>query len=195
MREKKDGVVEVICGPVCCGKTEETKRRLRRVRIARLKIKVFKHVDDTRASNNEVFSHDGSRFGFKAVTVRNSGDIKDWMLTCRANVVAIDGAQFFDEGLVEAVDALADRGIRVIVNGLDMNFRGQSFPVMAEIITKADKVDKLPAICVVCGEPATRSQRLVKGKPAPFSGRIITYESPTVTYEARCRHCHEVPKD
>jgi len=194
MRDKKNGGVEVICGPVCCGKTEETKRRLRRERIAKSWIKVFRHVDDTRASNNQVFSHDGFKFGFKTEAVGSSGDIKNWMPTCRANVVAIDGGQFFDEGLVEVVDALADRGIRVIVNGLDMDFRGQPFPVMSVIITKADKVDKLPAICMVCGQSATRSQRLINGKPAPFGGRVITSESSTVTYEARCRCDHEVPK-
>lgn len=107
-------------------------------------------------------------------------------------MVGIDEAQFFDDGIVDVAQTLADKGLRVIVTGLDTDFRGEPFACMPEMIVKADKVDKLEAICMRCGEPATRTQRLVNGSPANYNDPVVIVGAAEM-YEARCRHCHEVP--
>ena len=183
------GIVEVITGSMFCGKTEELIRRLRRATIAKQKVVVFKPIIDDRYAFNKVTSHSGA--DFEAVPINHSSEIYD-LLKDDVNVVGIDEAQFFDVGIVDVAQTLADKGLRVIVTGLDTDFRGEPFACMPEMIVKADKVDKLEAICMRCGEPATRTQRLVNGAPANYNDPVVIVGAAEM-YEARCRHCHEVP--
>ncbi|HPX66016.1 MAG TPA: thymidine kinase [Anaerolineaceae bacterium] len=183
------GIVEVITGSMFCGKTEELIRRLRRATIAKQKVVVFKPIIDDRYAFNKVTSHSGA--DFEAVPINHSSEIYD-LLKDDVNVVGIDEAQFFDDGIVDVAQTLADKGLRVIVTGLDTDFRGEPFACMPEMIVKADKVDKLEAICMRCGEPATRTQRMVNGSPANYNDPVVIVGAAEM-YEARCRHCHEVP--
>ena len=183
------GSVEVITGSMFCGKTEELIRRLRRATIARQKVMVFKPIIDDRYAFNKVTSHSGA--DFEAIPINHSSEIFG-LLAEDINVVGIDEAQFFDEGIVDVAQTLADQGLRVIVTGLDTDFRGEPFGCMPVMIVKADKVDKLAAICMRCGEPATRTQRLVNGAPAHYHDPVVIVGAAEM-YEARCRHCHEVP--
>jgi thymidine kinase len=189
--DKAEGIVEVICGSMFSGKTEEMIRRLRRAKIARQKVQVFKPIIDTRYNLEKVTSHAG--IDFEALPVKNSAEIIT-RLDADTTVVGVDEAQFFDEGIIEVVEQLADRGKRVIINGLDMNFRGEPFGGMPVLMSKADKVDKLQAICMVCGQPASRTQRLVNGKPAKYNDPIVIVGAEEM-YEARCRQHHEVPRE
>lgn len=185
------GSVEVITGSMFCGKTEELIRRLRRATIAKQKVLVFKPIIDSRYAHSKVMSHSGA--DFQALPISNSQEILD-NLEEDVTVVAIDEAQFFDDGIVDVANQLADQGIRVIVTGLDTDFRGEPFGCMPVMTAKADKVDKLSAICMVCGEAATRTQRLLDGKPAHYNEPIVIVGAAEM-YEARCRRCHEVPRD
>jgi thymidine kinase len=189
--DSMEGSVELICGSMFSGKTEEMIRRLRRAKIARQKVQVFKPIIDTRYNHEKVTSHAG--IDFDAMPVNSSADIIP-NLKADTTVVGIDEAQFFDEGIPDVVEKLADRGIRVIVNGLDQNFRGDPFASMPILMAKADKVDKLQAICMVCGQPASRTQRLVNGKPAKYNDPIVIVGAAEL-YEARCRKHHQVPRD
>ncbi|MGE5707463.1 MAG: thymidine kinase [Bacteroidota bacterium] len=185
----KQGWIEIICGSMYCGKTEELIRRIRRAEIAKQKVQVFKPILDTRYSPEHVSSHAGTRY--QAVLADHSGDI--WrQVETDTTVVAIDEIQFFDEGIVQVVQALADSGRRVIASGLDMDFRGAPFGVMPQLLSMAESVEKLTAICVVCGAPATRSQRMINGKPAEWEDPVILVGASDV-YEPRCRACHAVP--
>lgn len=186
----KTGSIEIICGSMFSGKTEEMIRRLRRAVIAKQKVQVFKPVIDTRYNVEKVTSHAG--IDFEAIPVNESSEILE-SLDSNTTVVAIDEAQFFDDGIIAVIDQLADGGIRVIVTGLDMDFRGEPFGCIPVLLSKADKVDKLQAICMVCGEPAGRTQRLVDGKPAFYDDPIVIVGAAEM-YEARCREHHEVPR-
>jgi thymidine kinase len=184
------GWIEVITGVMFSGKSEELIRRVRRALIARRRVQVFKSaLDDRYHGIGHVSSHDGS--GVDAVAVRSSVEVAE-RIHPQTQVVAVDEIQFLDDGIADVISALADRGARVIVAGIDMDFRGEPFGPMARILALAEAVDKLHAICMVCGAAATRNQRFVDGEPAP-------YESPVVqvggheSYEARCRRCHQVP--
>jgi len=174
-----------------CGKTEELIRRLRRATIAKQRVQVFKPVIDDRYAFFKVKSHSG--MDYEAVPVSSSDELLE-KLDPHVTVVGVDEAQFFDSKIVDVANQLADRGLRVIVTGLDTDFRGEPFGCMPAMIARADKVDKLTAICVVCGEPATRTQRLVGGKPARYDEPIVVVGASEM-YEARCRHCHSVPKE
>ena len=185
------GTVEVITGSMFCGKTEELIRRLRRATIAKQKVQVFKPIIDNRYAYSKVMSHSG--LDYQAIPVGSSQEILE-MLEPDVTVVGIDEAQFFDDGIVEIANGLADQGIRVIVTGLDTDFRGEPFGCMPIMTAKADKVDKLAAICMVCGEAATRTQRLVNGKPAHYNEPVVVVGASEM-YEARCRRCHDVPRD
>jgi thymidine kinase len=184
------GWIEVISGVMFSGKSEELMRRVRRSLIARKRVQVFKsHLDDRYAGGvYAVGSHDGRTID--AVPVDSSHQIT-LRLDPQAQVVAIDEVQFLDRGIVELCNGLAQRGRRVIVAGTDIDFRGEPFGAMGDLMCVAEFVDKLHAICVLCGAPATRNQRLIDGKPA-------RYDSPQVmvggaeAYEARCRACHVV---
>jgi len=184
------GRLEVITGPMFCGKTDELLRRLRRAIIAKQKIQVFKPGFDVRYSSEKVTSHAGNEYD--AIPIESISEIPS-LLDDEATVVAIDEAQFFDEEIVPVVQDLVDHGIRVITAGLDMDFRGVPFGSMPELLALAEIVDKLHAICMVCGEEATRTQRLVDGEPAYFDDPIIIVGASEM-YEARCRIHHQVPR-
>lgn len=182
------GWIEVVCGSMFSGKTEELIRRVRRAQIARQKVQVFKHSLDARYAEREVASHNGLQW--EAVPVENSAQLRA-LIARETTVVAIDEGQFFDEGLVALCEELADRGLRVIVAGLDMDFRGEPFGPMPPLMARAERVDKLQAICVVCGGPASRTQRLINGQPAAYDDPVILVGADEV-YQARCRGCHQV---
>ncbi len=184
------GGIEVVCGSMFSGKTEELIRRVKRAQIARKRVQVFKPAIDTRYSTEHVSSHDGVRAN--AVVVTSAAEIAD-KLDEATEVVAIDEVQFLDTAVVDLCEMLASRGKRVIVAGLDQDFRGESFGPMPELLARAEHVDKLQAICVVCGAPASRTQRLINGRPASYHDPIILVGA-TEAYEARCRACHEVPR-
>jgi thymidine kinase len=173
------------------GKTEELIRRVRRAQIARQSVQVFKPALDNRYTAERVSSHNGVHL--EATAVSNSQEILD-QVAPDTTVVAIDEAQFFDWQIAEVCNRLANQGVRVIVAGLDMDFRGEPFGPMPILMTQAERVDKLQAICVVCGTPASRTQRLVNGQPASYDDPIILVGAQEA-YEARCRHCHEVPRE
>jgi thymidine kinase len=173
-----------------CGKTDELLRRLRRAIIAKQKIQVFKPGFDNRYSNGKVTSHAGNEYD--AFSIDNITDIHIHLLD-DVTVVAIDEAQFFSEEITQVVLDLVGKGIRVIVAGLDMDFRGKPFGQIPELLSLAEKVDKLHAICMVCGEEATRTQRLVDDEPAYYDDPIIIVGASEM-YEARCRIHHQVPK-
>jgi len=182
------GWVEVICGSMFSGKTEELIRRVRRAQIARQKVQVFKPGIDDRYQVEKVSSHNGMHWD--AIPVDRAERILD-LVDEDTTVVAIDEAQFFDWEIARVCETLADRGLRVIVAGLDMDFRGEPFGPMPLLMAQAEKVDKLQAICVVCGRPASRTQRLIDGRPASVDDPVILVGASEV-YEARCRHCHQV---
>ena len=183
------GWIEVICGSMFSGKTEELIRRVRRAQIARQKVQVFKPAIDTRYVKWEVASHNGMQL--EAMPVENMAQLRA-LLEPDTTVIAIDEGQFFDEGLVDLCEGLADQGMRVIIAGLDMDFRGEPFGPMPILMARAEQVDKVQAICVVCGGPASRTQRLIDGHPAAYDDPIILVGASEV-YEARCRGCHVVP--
>ncbi|MGE0616194.1 MAG: thymidine kinase [Bacteriovoracia bacterium] len=184
------GHIEVVCGSMFSGKTEELVRRLKRMMIARQKVQVFKPTIDNRYSTEHVQSHDASRLASRSV--ENALQILEYV-DDNTQVVGIDEAQFFDESIVEVAQKLAYRGKRVIVAGLDMDFRGQPFGPMPQLLSVAENVTKLSAVCVVCGGVASRTQRVhqkVEGKvPAAHASQVVV--GAQEMYEARCRFCHE----
>ncbi len=184
------GRIEVICGSMFSGKTEELIRRVRRAQIAKQQVQVFKPAIDTRFARERVTSHNGQDFHARPCSA--SAEIMDGT-EAETTVVAIDEAQFFDAGLVEVVDKLAMRGVRVILAGLDLDFRGEPFGPMPKLMAQAEDVTKLHAICVICGEEASRTQRLVNGQPARYNDPIIMVGA-AEAYEARCREHHAVPR-
>ncbi len=183
------GWIEVICGSMFSGKTEELIRRVKRAVIARQQVQVFKPLLDNRFSTKRVSSHDGLQWD--AVAVNSAAEILD-LVRDNTDVVAIDEAQFFDWAIVDVCEQLAQRGKRIIVAGLDMDFRGEPFGPMPVLMAQAEMVDKLQAICAVCGAPASRTQRLINGVPANYDDPQILVGASEV-YQARCRRCHEVP--
>ena len=190
MLEASIGSIEVVCGSMFSGKTEELIRRIKRAQIARKRVQVFKPLLDTRYSDGEVASHDGIRA--QAIPVTLAADIADH-LRPDTQVVAIDEVQFFDDGVIEVCEKLAAEGKRVIVAGLDQDFRGEPFGPLPELMAKAEAVDKLHAICVICGAAASRTQRLIDGHPASYHDPVILVGAQEA-YEARCRLHHEVPR-
>lgn len=182
------GSIEVICGSMFSGKTEELLRRVKRAQIGRQKVQVFKPVIDNRYSADHVQSHNANRIASRPV--QKAIEILD-LVDDNTRIVGIDEAQFFDESVVEVAQKLAYRGLRVIVAGLDMDFRGQPFGAMPKLLAIAEEVTKLSAVCVVCGNPASRSQRIAAQIEAPegINDRILVGAKDF--YEARCRFCHE----
>ena len=187
----RPGWIEVIAGVMFAGKSEELIRRMRRAAIARKQVQVFKsHLDARYAGLYSVTTHDGITVEAEPV------DCSEQIVRAvrpDTEVVAVDEAQFLDEGIVDVSGALADRGVRVILAGTDVDFRGLPFGPMPRLMCAAEVIDKLHAICVVCGGPATRNQRLVDGLPAPWNSPTIMVGG-RESYEARCRHCHKVPR-
>lgn len=188
--ETKMGQIEVICGPMFAGKTEELIRRANRLDYAKKKYLVFKPTIDDRYSKSEIVSH--SNYRKNSIVVSSSKDI---LARCseEIDVVIIDEAQFFDAGIVETAEFLADRGIRVICGGLDCDFKGEPFEVMAQLLARAESITKLTAICNVCGRPATRTQRIIDGQPA-YEDDPVVLVGAKEAYEPRCRACHMVLK-
>lgn len=185
------GRIEVICGSMFCGKTEELIRRVRRAVIAGQKIKVFKPSLDSRYGIQQVTSHTGQTIA--AMPVASSDDILE-QANSDTTTVAIDEAQFFDEGIVDVAQELAAaRHIRVIAAGLDLDFRGEPFGSMPYLMCIAEDVTKLHAICMICGKSASRTQRLVNGQPASYDEPVILVGAQE-SYEARCRRHHIVPR-
>lgn len=189
--QSSGGWIEVIAGVMFSGKSEELMRRIRRATIARKRVQLFKsHLDNRYAGLFAVSSHD--QRSIEATPVDSSSQITQ-RLDPSAHVIAIDEAQFLDQNIVNVATALAERGRRVIIAGTDTDFRGEPFGGMPQLMAVAEVVDKLHAICVLCGAPASRNQRLIGGQPA-------AYDSPTImvgaadSYEARCRACHIVPR-
>ncbi len=183
------GWIEVICGSMFSGKTEELIRRLRRAQIAHLKIQVFKPALDQRYSQSAIASHNGLQAA--AISVQDSAELRQH-LDPAADLIAIDEVQFFDAGIVMLCSELADQGKRVICAGLDMDFRGEPFGPLPQLLAIAEHVRKLQAICMVCGGPASHSQRRLNGEPAAYDDPIVLVGAAEV-YEARCRGCHRVP--
>jgi thymidine kinase len=185
------GWIEVICGVMFSGKSEELIRRVRRAIIAKKRVQVFKsHLDERYEGIYRISSHDGR--SVDAVPVDTPDQIGR-LIDEDTQVVAIDEAQFLDATIVELVTSLANNGIRVICAGTDNDFRGEPFGPMPQLLSVAEIVDKLHAICVICGNPASRNQRLIGGKPARYDSPTIMVGS-TEAYEARCRSCHSVPR-
>jgi thymidine kinase len=186
----RTGWIEVVSGVMFSGKSEELMRRVRRATLAKKRVQVFKSQLDDRYGIREVVSHDEGRLPARMVST--SSELMAAVLP-DTEVVAIDEIQFLDDGVIGVVNALADAGIRVVVAGTDMDFRGRPFGPIGALMAVAEKVDKLNAICVKCGELATRNQRLIDGRPAPAEGPTIQVGG-LESYEARCRACHEVPE-
>lgn len=184
----REGWLEVISGCMFAGKTEELIRRINVLSYAKKNIIVFKPKIDDRYSDTEIVSHSGVRV--PCFVVNSSQDILK-RIKKDTEVVAIDEVQFFDKNIVDVCDYLADKGIRVMAAGLDKDFRGESFGVMPELLTRAEFVTKLTAVCAKCGAPATQTQRLVDGQPAAFDDQIVLVGA-VEHYEPRCRHCHEI---
>ena len=183
------GSLAVITGSMFSGKTEELIRHVRRALYARRRVQVFKHALERRSGLEEIRSHDGNPHA--AFAVSSSGELLEHVRG-DTDLVAVEEAQFFDAGIVDACERLADAGYEVISAGLDMDFRGDPFGPVPALLSVADEVVKLRAICAVCGRDASRSQRLIDGEPAPASAPTILVGA-RESYEARCRHHHEVP--
>jgi len=188
---QRSGSIEVIAGVMFSGKSEELMRRVRRALIARRHVQAFKsHLDERYAGVHQVASHDGR--SLEAVPVASSRELMG-LVRPETEIVAVDECQFLDDGILDVATALADRGVRVLLAGTDTDFRGDPFGPMGDLMAVAEVVHKLRAICSVCGDEACRNQRLVDGRPAPWDAPVIKVGG-AESYEARCRHCHRVPR-
>jgi len=185
----KVGTIEVICGPMFAGKTEELLRRVRRLEYAHKNIVLFKPQIDDRYEKSYIVSHNQNKA--MCVALKSSSEMLSYVKD-DTEAVVIDEFQFLDEDAVDLALLFARKGKRVIISGLDKDFRGEPFNNMPRILAYADQVTKLTAICVKCGEPATCTQRIINGKPAPYDNPQILVGSEE-SYEARCASCHEVP--
>lgn len=187
-QEYHPGWLEVITGPMFAGKSEELIRRVRTLSYTKKRIVTFKPRIDNRYSADNISSHAGNRY--QAIVVSSVDEMRQH-LSPRPDVVAVDEVQFFDSSILDLVQELADQGTRVIVAGLDLDFRGEPFSFMPSLLAKAEFVTKLSAACTICGGAATRTQKMIDGKPAPFDSPIIQIGA-SESYEARCRHHHIV---
>ena len=188
MLKQKDGWIEVITGPMFAGKTEELLRRIKRLEYAKKNIIVFKPLIDARYADDEVVSHNKNRT--KSINISKAREILSYV-TIDTDVVAVDEVQFLDDEVIDILDYLADQGKRIIVSGLDTDFRAEVFGFMGRLIAISESVTKLSAVCVKCSAPATRTQRIVDGKPARYLDPIVLIGA-SESYEARCRDCHRV---
>ncbi|APH48467.1 thymidine kinase [Bacillus amyloliquefaciens] len=187
---KQSGWLELVCGSMFSGKSEELIRRVKRATYAKQEVKVFKPAIDNRYSEEAVVSHNGT--SMTSHVISSSAEIWDH-ISENTDVIAVDEVQFFGESIIGDLSLLADKGYRVIAAGLDMDFRGEPFGVVPNLMAVAESVTKLQAVCSVCGSPASRTQRLIDGKPASYDDPVILVGA-SESYEARCRHHHEVPK-
>lgn len=186
---KQNGWVEVICGSMFSGKSEELIRRIKRATFANLTVRVFKPSIDDRYNEEAVVSHNGN--SIIALPVISSEEILN-NVDESIDIIDIDEAQFFDENIAGVAESLANQGILVIAAGLDTDFRGEPFGPMPKLMALSESVTKLNAICPVCGSPASRTQRLINGEPASYNDPVILVGA-AESYEPRCRHHHEVP--
>jgi thymidine kinase len=187
---ERGGWLEVVCGPMFSGKSEELIRRLRRAEIAGQRVLIVKPRIDDRYDVSHVVSHAGAKM--RAVAADTPADVL--RLSAGYDVIGIDEVQFFDESIVEVARTLVQRGVRVVAAGLDTDFRHEPFGAMPTLLAQAELVDKLQAVCHRCGGTATRTQRLLDGEPAPFSGETIVVGA-LDSYEARCAACYEPSVD
>lgn len=190
MNKAKKGSLEVICGSMFSGKTEELIRRLRRAQYARKAVISFKHSLDNRREIEYVSSHDGNKL--TAIATDNPEIIRQFVTT-NSDVIGIDEVQFFGAEIVDLINSFVSEGKRVIVSGLDLDFRGIPFSCMPTLMALADNVTKLKAICMRCGKEAHHSQRLVNHQPAKFDDPIVMIGAQEC-YEARCRECFEIDR-
>lgn len=188
--ENKIGKIEVICGPMFAGKTEELIRRVKRMEYAKKKYLVFKPNIDNRYSTCEVVSHNKKRTNAINIDINNPNMVSKY-ITEDINALVFDEVQFFNESLLNIVKDYASRGLRIICAGLDKDFLGNPFGIMPNLLALADEVTKLTAICMVCGEEATETQRIIDGHPA-YDDDVVVLIGATESYEARCRKCHIV---
>lgn len=188
------GYIEMIVGPMFSGKSEDLIKNINTFIIAKKKVLIFKPKKDSRSGYTEIKSRNGKKI--RAYPIKNSKEIYEIIENQeeKPTVVAIDEVQFFDEGLIEVSEKLADDGIKVLLAGLDMDFRGEPFPTVAKLMARAEIVNKLKAVCTICAQPATRSQRIIEGEPAHYDSPTIQVGDSDI-YEARCRMHHYVPKD
>lgn len=191
VENRKFGWIECICGSMFSGKSEELLRRIKRGVIAKQKVLLFKPSIDNRYDENRVSTHNGN--SYDSISIEKSSDILNFVKDTKYDIIGIDEIQFFDNDIVKIINKLADDGIRVIVAGLDMDFKAEPFHPMPEIMAISEMVTKLHAVCNKCGKEASRSQRLINGKPAKYDDPIVVIGA-SESYEARCRHCHEIEK-
>ena len=191
IENRKLGWIECICGSMFSGKSEELLRRIKRGVIAKQKVLLFKPSIDNRYEENMVSTHNGN--SYESVNIDKAEQIYDYIIDKKYDIIGIDEVQFFDEKIVEVINKLADDGIRVIVAGLDMDFKAEPFHPMPEIMAVSEMVTKLHAVCNKCGKEASRSQRLIDGEPARYDDPIVVIGA-SESYEARCRHCHEIKR-
>ena len=191
VENRKFGWIECICGSMFSGKSEELLRRIKRGVIAKQKVLLFKPSIDNRYDENRVSTHNGN--SYDSISIEKSSDILNFVKDTNYDIIGIDEIQFFDNDIVKIINKLADDGIRVIVAGLDMDFKAEPFHPMPEIMAISEMVTKLHAVCNKCGKEASRSQRLINGKPAKYDDPIVVIGA-SEAYEARCRHCHEIER-
>ncbi|WP_455485861.1 thymidine kinase [Gemella sp.] len=191
VENRKFGWIECICGSMFSGKSEELLRRIKRGVIAKQSVLLFKPSIDNRYEENKISTHNGNTY--ESVNIDKAEDIYDYIKNKKYDIIGIDEVQFFDKKIVEVINNLADNGIRVIVAGLDMDFKAEPFYPMSEIMAISEMVTKLHAVCNKCGKEASRSQRLINGEPAKYDDPIVVIGA-SESYEARCRHCHEVKR-
>ena len=191
VENRKFGWIECICGSMFSGKSEELLRRIKRGVIAKQKVLLFKPSIDNRYDENRVSTHNGN--SYDSISIEKSSDILNFVKDTKYDIIGIDEIQFFDNDIVKIINKLADDGIRVIVAGLDMDFKAEPFYPMPEIMAISEMVTKLHAVCNKCGKEASRSQRLINGKPAKYDDPIVVIGA-SESYEARCRHCHEIER-
>ena len=191
VENRKFGWIECICGSMFSGKSEELLRRIKRGVIAKQKVLLFKPSIDNRYDENRVFTHNGN--SYDSISIEKSSDILNFVKDTKYDIIGIDEIQFFDNDIVKIINKLADDGIRVIVAGLDMDFKAEPFHPMPEIMAISEMVTKLHAVCNKCGKEASRSQRLINGKPAKYDDPVVVIGA-SESYEARCRHCHEIER-
>ena len=191
IENRKFGWIECICGSMFSGKSEELLRRIKRGVIAKQKVLLFKTSIDNRYEENKVSTHNGN--SYESVNIDKAEQIYEYINDEKYDIIGIDEVQFFDDKIVEVINKLADNGVRVIVAGLDMDFKAEPFHPMPEIMAISEMVTKLHAVCNKCGKEASRSQRLINGEPAKYDDPIVVIGA-NESYEARCRHCHEIKR-
>ena len=191
VENRKFGWIECICGSMFSGKSEELLRRIKRGVIAKQKVLLFKPSIDNRYDENRVSTHNGN--SYDSISIEKSSDILNLVKDTKYDIIGIDEIQFFDNDIVKIINKLADDGIRVIVAGLDMDFKAEPFHPMPEIMAISEMVTKLHAVCNKCGKEASRSQRLINGEPAKYDDPIVVIGA-SESYEARCRHCHKIKR-